>query len=337
MSNQPYTRLQRSYPVLEATFGIAPASHPVNGDCCLITTLSDDPANPEIVRPDKTGSFGEILGIPGRRSANWSATLSAAGNGARGTKPDCDEYLVIAFGQPSVASAGVSVIYTLADLCPSATIFDYNAPGTVTQFAVLGAICSKFGTSFGGDVPMLSFGGEAMWTYDSVQAADSNTDSTAKGGLVAFPAEPSAPVVNGTPPQGFSGVITLAGNTYTTLRTGSIDMSVARELEKDGFSVYPVAPGAGLRSISLMLEVYDDDSANLNALKTACLSPLYPVETLIFQIGTVAGNIWTYTAKNVRLIAPSYDKQNSRRTVKFSGKAHDTTIGACDALGLVIT
>lgn len=336
MSSQPYTRLQRSYPIPEVTFGIAPRA-PANGDCCLITTLTDDPINPEIVRPDKTGSFGEILGIPGRRSSSWAATLSAAGSGSPGVAPDSDEYLALAFGQAGVVAAGVSVTYTLADLCPSATIYDYNAPGTVTQFAVLGAICNKLSTSFGGDVPMLNLSGDSMWTYDSVQAADTNTDATAKGGLVAFPPEPSAPVVSGTPPQGFSGLITLDTNSYTSVRTGTIDMAIARELQKDGFSVYPVAPGAGLRSISVSVEVYDDDSDNLNALKTKCLSPLYPVETLIFKIGTVPGNIWTWTAKNVRLVAPTYDKQNSRRTVKFSGKAHDTSIGSNDALTLVNT
>jgi len=34
---------------------------------------------------------------------------------------------------------------------------------------------------------------------------------------------------------------------------------------------------------------------------------------------------------------PTYDKQQARRTVKFMGKAHDTTIGSADAFVLVIT
>ncbi|HEY1494107.1 MAG TPA: hypothetical protein VGF49_06170 [Candidatus Solibacter sp.] len=335
MANQPYSRLQRSYPVIETTFGVA-ASAPVNGDCCLITTLTGDCQNPEIVRPDKTGSFGEILGIPGRRSATWDATLSAAANGAAGIAPDCDTYLQIAFGKAATITAGTSVGYSFGDTCPSATIYDFNAPGTVTQFAILGAICQKFSATFGADVPMLNFSGEAMWVFDTIQLADPNTETIAKGGIAAL-VEPAAPVVNGTPPQGFSGVITLDGNVYSTLRTATVQVDIAREVQKDGFNVYPVAPGAGTRSISFNAELYDDDSPALNSLKTAALSPLYPVKTLMFQIGTAAGNKWTWTAHNVRLVAPTYDKQNSRRTVKFTGKAHDTSIGSGDALSLVIS
>jgi len=338
VANQPYTRLQRVFPAIEAAFGIAPAGAPSNTDCCLITTFSDDAVNPEIVRPDKTGAFGEILGIMGRRSATWAATLSAAGNGVKGIKPDCDVFLQLLFGQAAVAVASTSVTYTMSELaCPTATVFDYNAPGTVTQFVALGCLCTKFSTSFGGDVPMLSFSGECMWVYDTVQAADSNTDAIAPGGLVTFPVQPTAPVVNGAPPQGFSGVITLDGNTFTTLRTGSIDITLARMLEKDGFSVYPINPGAGLYSVSFNCELYDDDSAILNTLKTAATDPLGPVISMSFQIGTIAGNIWTYTLKNCRVTMPTYDKQQPRRTVKFMGKAHDTSIGSADAFVLVIT
>jgi hypothetical protein len=338
VANQIYTRLQRVYAAIEATFGIAPAGAPSNTDCCLITTFSGDAKNPEIVRPDKTGAFGEILGIMGRRSATWSATLSAAANGVRGIKADCDVFLQLLFGQPTVAVASTSVTCTMSEqACPTATVFDYNNPGTATQFVVLGCLCSKFSTSFGGDVPMLTFSGECMWVYDTIQAADSNTDTIAPGGLASIPVQPSAPVTNGAPPQGFSGLISLDSNTFTTLRTGSIDVTLARELEKDGFSVYPIAPGAGLYSVSFSCELYDDDSTILNTLKTAATDPLGPVIPMSFQIGTVPGNIWTYNLKNCRVTCPTYDKQQARRTVKFTGKAHDTTIGSADAFVLVIT
>lgn len=338
MANQIYTRLQRVYPAIETTFGIAPAGAPSDSDCCLITTFSGDAKNPEIVRPDKTGAFGEILGIMGRRSATWSATLSAAANGVKGIKPDCDVFLQLLFGQASVAVASTSVTYTMNEIgCPTATVFDYNNPGTAAQFAALGCLCSKFSTSFGGDVPMLSFSGECMWVYDTIQAADTNTDTIAPGGLASFPVQPSAPVTNGAPPQGFSGLITLDGNAFTTVRTGSIDVTLARELEKDGFSVYPMAPGAGLYSVASSAELYDDDSTILNTLKTAASDPLGPVIGISYQIGTIPGNIWTYTLKNCRVTMPTYDKQQARRTVKFMGKAHDTTIGSADAFVLVIT
>ena len=340
MSNQVYTRQQLVFPAIEATYGVVPASHPVNGDACLVASFNADVIAPEIVRPDKTGSFGEILGIPGRRAATWSASMAMAGGGTATTPPDSNEFLQLAFGTaPTIG--GSSVTYAPSDAVPppSASIFDFNDPSTATQFVVLGAICSKFGIDLGGDVPMFTFSGEAMWVYDTIQAADGTTDTVAKGGLVSFPTRPSAPVVHGIPPQGYSGTWTLDANAYTSLRKVSIASTIARATQKDTNSSYPVGPGVGLRSYVISWDMYDDDSANLSALKTKSLKNTnpFPVENLSFVIGTTAGNIFTMTGKNAKILAPTYDKQSERRIVKFSAKLHDTSIGSNDALTLVCT
>ena len=69
MPNPAFTRNQMCFPVLESTFGTAVT--PVGANACLITSLTTQASQPEIPRPDKTGSLGEIIGIPGRKTATW--------------------------------------------------------------------------------------------------------------------------------------------------------------------------------------------------------------------------------------------------------------------------
>jgi hypothetical protein len=317
------------FPVLESTWGTAVP--PSGTDACLIVNLATQAVQPEIPRPDKTGSLGEIIGIPGRKTANWSASMSMAGSGSAGVAPDCDPLLQLAFG-----AAGSGAAYALGDTPYSASIWNYNDPSTVAQYVAIGSVCNQLKITFGGDVPMLEFSGVCLWVLDTDQLADGGMDSVGKGGISSWTARPT-PTVSGKPPAGFTGLITLDGQTYTTLRTGSITLGVAWELPGDVFnSYYSAAPAPGLRTISTDLNLYDDDSANLKALKQKSFNKT-PVN-LSYQIGTVTGNKWTFTLKNVLLPAPAVDNGSTRRALSWSGaKAHDTTIGAKDALALAIT
>ena len=334
MSNPAFTRNQMCFPVLESTFGTAVT--PVGANACLITSLVTQAAQPEIPRPDKTGSLGEIIGIPGRKTATWTAAMSMAGNGALGVAPDCDKLLQLIFGKAVTISAGASATYGLDDNAYSASIWHYNDPSTVAQYVAIGAVCHQLKISFGGDVPTLEFSGSCLWVLDTDQLADGTMDAIGKGGISAWTARPT-PTVNGKPPAGFTGTVTLDGQTYTTLRQGSITLAVARNLPGDVFnSYYSGAPVPGLRSVAVDFGVYDDDSANLKALKQKSFNKT--VMDLSFQIGTVAGNKWGITTKNVMLPAPTLDMGGDRRALSFSSaKAHDTSIGSKDAMSLVIT
>jgi hypothetical protein len=111
---------------------------------------------------------------------------------------------------------------------------------------------------------------------------------------------------------------------------------VDRELPMDGFnSFYGIAPAAGLRNVTTDWSMYDDDSATLQSLKQKAFAGT-PV-TLAFQIGTVAGSTWLFTLKNVLLAKPKFDYSGKRRVVAFSAcRAHDTTIGAKDAITIAV-
>jgi hypothetical protein len=336
MANPAYTRNQRCYPVMETVFGTA--VNPVGSDCCLITSLATQAVQAEIPRPDKTGSLGEIVGIPGRRNATWSASLSTAGSGAAGVAPDSHVFLEAAFGKAVVIAAGVSATYALDDLIKSMSVWHYNAPATVCQYVAIGAIINQLKFGIGGDVPMLDVSGPAMWVYDSDQQADGTTDAIAKGGIAgALPAEPT-PTTNGKPPAGFACVITLDGNMYTAFRTGSVVMAVARDLPNDTVGYYAANPGAGLRAVTTDFGLYDDDSAQLKTFQQKGKAVLKPLVNLSFQWGTVPGNIWTLNLKNVMLPVPAVDYGSVRRALTFTGcRAHDTSIGSKDAVTLVLT
>ncbi len=336
MPNPAYTRNETCFPVLESVFGTAVT--PVGGDACLITSFTTQAQQNEIPRPDKTGSLGEVLGIPGRRTASWSASMSAAGNGAAGVVPDMDVFLQMIFGKAAVIVASTSATYGLDDTQFSGSLWHYNDPSTVCQYLALGAVANQLRVGIGGDVPTLDFSGPALWVLDTDQLADGATDAIAKGGISSWTTKPT-PVVNGKPPAGFTGVVTLDGNTYGTMRTATITLAVAKDLPGDVFnSFYSAAPAPGLRSVMVDFSIYDDDGANLLALKQKAAKAVYTVVDLVFQVGTIAGNIWTWTLKNVKLPMPTLDYGGNRRSLTFSGcRAHDTSIGAKDALKLVIT
>ena len=190
------------FPVLESTFGTAVA--PVGANACLITSLTTQAAQPEIPRPDKTGSLGEIIGIPGRKAATWTAAMSMAGNGAPGVAPDCDKLLQLVFGKAPTIVGSASATYGLDDANLSASIWHYNDPSTVAQYVAIGAVCHQLKISFGGDVPTLEFTGTALWVLDTDQLADVTMDAIGKGGIASWTARPT-PTVNGKPPAGFTG------------------------------------------------------------------------------------------------------------------------------------
>jgi hypothetical protein len=161
-------------------------------------------------------------------------------------------------------------------------------------------------------------------------------DTAGKGGLGSFPSEPS-PTLNGVPPRGRTGSITIDGNAYTTFRSGSITVATARQLsDPEWNSTYQGDPQSGPRVVTADLEMYDDDSANLTALKGKSRSKT-PINITIV-VGTVAGNIWTYLLKNIVLPIPSYSWSESRRTLRWSGlKARASSVSAKDEIKITLT
>jgi hypothetical protein len=335
-----FDRNQRCYPQVQSAFDAIPntggAATVGNSDCCLITALTMDAKQAEIARPDKTGSLDQIVAQAGRRIASFSASMSAAGNGAAGTAPDCKNFLQGIFGAAGVVVASTSVTWSLADTLYYLAIWNFmTALANATSMVAFNALVQKMEATFGGDTPLLTFSGEAGWVLDNDQYADGSTPAAAKGGLTAWPSEPSAPVVNGTPPAGFKVTATIDGNAYTNILSGKVALDVMRELLKTGNTEFPGAGAPGDRKVTLDFSMADNDSANLRGLKQKAFTRT-PVNA-VFTVGTIAGNRWVHTLNNIIVPKPTYGTSGTRRTVNFAGAvAYPSAITAKDQYTLAI-
>jgi len=336
------SRLQRNYAELEAATGTvnntAGVANVAATDAFLCESLAIDSDQPENERPDKTGVLGLVAGTAGRKTSSWSMRCSLAGSGAAGTAPDIDVFLRALMGQAGVVSAGVSVTYERGETGapPTLTLWDFNALATGEQRALAGAVVQRARFDIGGNFGMVEFSGQGKSLITSNGFATLDTPS--KCSLTAFPAEPASRTIAGSSVQGYKGTITLDGNTYTTLRTGYVEIVYARELPGDAFnSDLPGNPSDGRVAVTVGLNMYDDDSANFSALKVKAQNKSALVD-FAFVIGTVAGNIWTFTIKNVRLNTPRIDYGNTKRVVDFgTSPAHITSATAKDDFKVVLT
>jgi hypothetical protein len=339
MANQTATAKQRAYVQTEPSWGTIPnnagAATLAGGDAYLCESLEMNMTRPLNQRPDKTGALGLLKGTPGRGSASWSTRCSLAGSGAAGTAPDIGPFLEALFGKVGQVAAGVSVTYAPEDDGnPSVTIWDFNRPATVAQRAIFGAIVQSGRFSWGDNFGMAEFSGEGKHVIDTDQFA--TADAAAKGGLSAIPAEPANPVTTGDAVTGYKGVITLDGKTYTTMRSGSIEVAVARELDHQNWDDdFPGQPIEGARTVTCEFTITDDDSADLKAMKLKAIAKT--AFAAIIQIGKTAGNIWTFNVNRFVGEAPTYGYGETRRTVTFRGNATISAAGAEDEISIVCT
>lgn len=304
-----------------------------NANACRLIAFRTDQQQALIDRPDKLPTLDFTVGIGGRKSGGWNASMSLVTSGAAGTKPDMDPFLEAAFGKAGVVVASTSVTYDPDDVSPTLSIWNFRKPAGAKQQVAFGAAVTQMILRLGQDVATVEFSGEAYWVLDSAQFA--TADAAAKGGLTSFPAEPAAPVTNGNIFPGYKGSVTLDGNTYATLRSVTITAGFGRELVKDVYnSDYPdSAPAQDRRDIRVEFSIYEDDSANLLALMNKAVTNT-PVD-LTFVAGTVVGNIIETRLKNVVLAAPQHDDGGRKYAVNFTGKAHASSATAKDPLKMI--
>lgn len=321
------------YAKKESTFGTAVTVLAANA--CRVIDCKMRANIPDIERPDKQPDLSPAEVVKGRYGPNpWSVRMSLAANGAAGTKPDCDPFLECAFGTAATVVAATSVTYNLNADTPSLTLYSYRDPSGMDQQIAISAIVQRMRIEFGGDVPTLTFSGDA---FNIVSSADySGHDATGKGGLGSVAARPANPVTNGVMTVGFMGSVSLDGNSYTTLRDGYIDIDFSRELPRRNYnSRYAAAAERDVRVVTGRINLDDDDSANLNAVKLKARQKTKV--PLVIGIGEVAGNIWTVTMPKILPAIPEYDDGQRRWGVGFDFRAYPTAAAALDEIALAIT
>jgi hypothetical protein len=339
MSNVVFSKDQLCAVQIETVFGQAPnttgTATVANTNFCLIESGSFT-ASPALIKdPSKTGSLDQLQGIPGRRNASWQMKIVLRGSGAAGTAPDAGPFLQALFGKAPTIVAVTSVTYNVDDLSPSLSIYLFRKPGTATQHLAIGAVVNKGSITFGADVAVLEVSGTALWVLDTDQYA--TADATAKGGLtVAFPAQPSTPAFNGTMVTGFKGTVTIDGVAYTRVRSVKWDFNANREIPNDVIGLgYGTDPVQDRREVMIEIDMYDDDSAALSALKLKAINAT-PI-AFIGVAGTVAGNIWTSNVPRMQLTPATYDDSGKMFAAKFSGTAFASGIQTKDPTTLVLT
>jgi hypothetical protein len=337
-----YSRNDRAYLQLCATYGVIPNS---SGAATLAATnamrfvnVSLDPLIDLYANPSKTGSRDSIPGIAGRRSGAWTLEVPLQANGSAGVVSDYDALLQCIFGKAPTIVSSTSVTYGLSDTALSFILWRFRtaSDGSYVLNQQAGISCSVASAEFnlGQNLATWSASGEAMWVLSS--NLFSGEDSTAKSGLTSFPAEPTSPVTNGTPVAGFTGNISIGGNTMASIRTARIQLGINNSQVTDTFgSIYPTGLLAGERTVSADFELYDSNGSDIAALFSSGESKAGA--NVVIQLGTIAGNIWTYTLKNGQFTFPKVTDNSARFGLTCSATFHESSPGAKDAIALVVT
>jgi hypothetical protein len=333
------SKSQIGYVQVESTYGTIPNSTGTatvaNADAFRLINLVTKGDTGQVQRPSKTATLSRTAGILGKKTGSWSARVELAGSGAAGTVPDKDAFLQAAMGKAGTVSAGVSVTYGLEDASPSLTVWNFRDPATVEQLVALGAIVGSMRINVTQESSEIEFSGPCRYVSQSDSFA--SLDTTAKGGLTAFPTRPAAPTYAGIMALGLYGSATLDGTAYTTLRSLSISADFARSLV-DGVlfnGAYAGAQQQGVRGVTVDFELTDEDTTAIKALKVKARAKT--AMDLAFVIGSTAGNICTVTLKNVQLTTPDYDDGQASWGAKFSGVAHATNETSKDEMTIVFT
>jgi hypothetical protein len=326
---------QLGYAAIESAFGTAAAA--TNSNAFKLVSLSTNPEQDEIQRPDKNSSLSQTIGIGGNKRGSWSTRMSLAGSAAAGTAPDIGPLLQAAFGKAATVVASTSVTYGLDDLSPSVTIWSFWSPSTATQYVSIGSVVNQMNIDASGTTPTIEFSGPALWCLDTDQFA--NADTTAKGGLGSFPAQPGSPVTNGSMVSLFSGSASLDSNSLAEIRTFRLSANMAREIPQDTIfsGQYGGSPSQGRRNITFDLNVYDKagDSNFSSLLDKAIRKVSVPV---VLTLGSTAGSRVVITLANVLLGTPTVDDGQQKKAISFTGcRAHASSGTAKDELVMAWT
>jgi hypothetical protein len=341
MGNQAATRIEHLYLQDEATYGIIPNAGGTatvgNSNAALLAHFQMYNVAPVIRRVDKTGSRSLIPGARGRVHCEFNGEFDMAASGVAGTIPPMHSILRSLFGADPTIVGGTSVTYAISDVLKSFTAWSFRDATTgIAQRVGHGLVVRGFEFRLGEDAAVCTFQGMGQFMANDHDFG--GYDTTEKGGLTAFPAEPGAPVLtDGGLCIGFTGHFKVGGNVIASIRTATIRGETGNELRTDTFGTfYPDGMRGGPRRISVVINAYDDSGAEMDALRAACDSkaPL----TVDMQVGTVAGNIWNPVLNNVQFNSMQFRDDQINWTIDIADSdAHETTPGAKDDFTLALT
>jgi hypothetical protein len=285
-------------------------------------------ATPIVMTATNTFANGDVVfisGVTGNTAANGVWVLSAvSGSGFT---------LVGSVGNGAYGAGGtasrVGYKYTLSDAILSMSLLSFRQPSTIDQRVALGAICSEASFQLGADVAHASFSGDALWGLSSNQYAVA--DAIQRGGISAYPTEPSSPVTNGEIVIGFTGKIAIAAANIATIRTATIRHQTGNALVRDTFgSFYPTSAEGDERNVGIQFSIYEDDSAAFQNLVQVAHDKT-PVQIPLFM-GSSSGSIFGCVLNGVQIMPPTREEQR-RFIANFpESRATGSSISAKDEI-----
>lgn len=324
MAQSP-TQNQRVYVQKEASYGVIPnstgAATVANADAILFESFSLDCDTALLQRPDKTPGYGEMPGVAGAKSANWTLRGTLCPSGTAGTKPDMDELFEAAMGAAATVVASTSVTYNGGAANGSVSIWEF---WEALERVGFGGVVDQMKLSLAEGFAKVEFSGPCRWGLDKAMFA--SHDTTGKGGLIAWPTAPMTPTFNGTGVTTFQGTATLDGNAYTTVRSVDITWQFARALQRGEIfnGAYSGDPSKGRRRVMVDLAATDSDVAAWTAMKVKANLTKAAIP-MIFVCGASAGNIVTVNLPRVQSASAKYDEGSTNLGARFSGQAHPSS------------
>lgn len=255
-------------------------------------------------------------------------------------------------GNGAGASGTVSRVkrtYTFVDDITHFTLWSFRTASTLDQRVGHTCVVTETTFSLNQDVATWSASGDCMWVLRSKDY--SSSDTYQKAGITAgFPSEPATPVTNGTIIPGFTGRFvagasaasstiasySTAARTMTTIRNATIRIQTNNMLVKDTFgSYYATLTEGDNRNITISFNIYDDDSTEVNALKT--YGDNKTTVDFAVNLGTVIGNVWVFLLKNVYLASHKLGDGQLRFDASYDdSRATTTSLAVRDEFSLVI-
>lgn len=308
-----------------------------NGDLVPVQSLELNLDSTVIPSGAKTSGLGRLPGIAGRRTGRWSGVFPFQPSGAAGTAPNVDPILQAVFGQAPTVTPGTSVAYSFSDSgTPSSlTIWSFRpAASNVFQRVARGCLVDTFSISTGDGELVLNVGGPCCGILDSVNFA--SYDTVDKGGLSAFPSEPSTPTSTGSSIPNFLGSATIDGVSTHQIESFAVNVRLNRTLRYVFSQRVPSVPISQLRDVLLSLGIYEEATANLAALRFNPYERDRFGATLVF--GDTAGSIATFTFGEIVLPSETLDVSNNESIVRFNdAQAHISAAGENDEMTLTLT
>ena len=242
----------------------------------------------------------------------------------------------------------VKLTYTFVDAIAQFTLWSFRTPATLDQRCANTCVTTNATFNINQDVATWQANGDCFWVLRSLDF--SNDDVYQLGGLLSFPTEPAAPVTNGNIVPGFTGrfvagqsVVTTSAATYATgayafptIRNVSISMQTQNQMVRDTFGTYyPTLSEGDVRNISLSFNIYDDDSVQVNQLKS--WGDLKVPVDFVLNLGTVAGSTAVFWLKNVYLASHVLGDGQLRFDAAYSdSRATTSSLAVRDELVMVI-